>query len=1789
MSDNLVGKLVKELQKLALPTASEPPPARLSRADNLDRWASRMEDYLRGIDASAHGSAILARLDDDVKDLARAAGVSSSMPSTEILKVPGSLPAAGRRSSRLPAGPSSSGTEDFSHHAALTQRVLEQFIAGVRDPEVWKALMRGQPATLDKALDLARQEALQAVCDRPAQPLLGVAAVRPQTVRDSATQTPWQPRSCGSFYPRQNQWRRPPSRRGPGPQTRRPVQAIDVSTEEHGDTTLDALAGNTRFSTLDLASGYWQVEVRPSDREKTAFAVPSGLYEFETMPFGLANAPSTFQRLMNQVLAQLIPTSCLVYMDDIIVLGKDFDSHLKNIKAVFNSLRQASNDAGKFILDTDASDTAIGAVLSQQQSDGTERVIQYLRQVTRWQEKLAEYDFECVFRPGRQHGNADALSRKPHRPHGECPSCTDIAISAIALQSDQCLLWAAAQRDDPHIRPIYDRKVSNARPLSKAELAGHSYETRCLHSLWDKLFIENGVLFYRDNEQYPKRVVLPLSMVDDVVERMHAELGHSGIHKTEWALRRRYYWPNQKTDIQNVVRSCGHCLGFKSPGHSYRAPLQPIKTGYPNERVAVDLVGPIAPSARGNRFILVMVDCFTKMAEAVPLPDASAPTVARAMFNGWICRWGALDQLHSDRGSSFESSVVHELCKVLKIKKTRTTAYHPQGNGQVERTKRTLINLLRAFVDRNSASTWDEALPACMLAYRSTVNATTQHNTPFFLTCGREMQLPEDLHLPPIHPPENVDTYASKMKKALRIASEGALLHLQEGQRRQKAFYDRLAHGTPYQEGDIVWMRNFAPSPGVPQKFNPAWIGPYVVRRVLSDTTCVVRSQDRPYSEEFTVHFNRLKPGPSTEEDTDLTDSGASSSHAYNDQPVERYFEVPPEGGYASAEVLRDGHPVEKTVEEPQEDADDSFDTIPLGDDTPTRMPRVNRQDDILLLMCKHMRVQSMKLDILVETVRKLLGRQRLLESMILLQAKITGPVASHLPTNPLEHQLRSGAQFRDLNVRLLDKGFRTQLTSFLTCLGGQNIDEFVKRIFFAVFDDEISLHVNFKGRKTKESLSGSKLYEVILGCPSSNIPPARLPAEIELTFLQTKDLLVASEEAVIAAISRWVGAGDERLQVHAPEMLKEVQRHLTIVQRAYHVIESCPTLYTSPECPCLRFHIATWIGAADNDKPPLDDCVHNIVNFLDSKTVDNERLDAEEYCRRRHYNGLRPHIARVCQMLTGYAAEVVLNHISANASVRLCSDAVDTCSCPFHRNWQLPCVHIMNYVEQHEVDPCSALLKSRWVFRLDVCEMPVTDENVDPEAVTSFQADILVSKGRGPLTEDYKYRVAMRHVQPIVEKLKSCGSRRFELLRQVDEFANWIINAPSGGLHGSLVDLPPQPNADEMEDDTSDEVVRCQMREEGDVLIAQLDSNQDPSEPQEDANDSFETILLGDEIPTTVPKDDGNEDILLLMCKHMRELSLKMDILMESNRKILGRQRCKLWRQARRETEEIIRRISKEVGGMPSSDTSSGSGSESDTEESTSSTSMANEGSSSLEGSSLSTDEEIGSTAEGEEEDASPRDSLRKWALWLKIPHAHANELLKALKPWLPDLPADARTLLGAKYVSAPSTAMVSGDYMHLGLGNQVNAHLRNLALPPSVEVVTRYVESVQNAIHRGTTALPAAGHQRSPDGPPPASPVGKICPHHQRLRFSTASPDSAEAKFFEDLHALLETVLKSDKLIVLGDFNARVGKYHAAWRKLLGPHGPNFSNDDGLLLLRTCAEHRLVLTNTFFCLPER
>ena len=107
------------------------------------------------------------------------------------------------------------------------------------------------------------------------------------------------------------------------------------------DMTLDSLHGSQWFSTLDLASGYWQVEMEESDREKTAFCTTEGLYQFKVMPFGLCNTPASFQRLMDLVLSGLQWSQCLVYLDDIIVLGHSFQEHINNLDSVLQRLQES--------------------------------------------------------------------------------------------------------------------------------------------------------------------------------------------------------------------------------------------------------------------------------------------------------------------------------------------------------------------------------------------------------------------------------------------------------------------------------------------------------------------------------------------------------------------------------------------------------------------------------------------------------------------------------------------------------------------------------------------------------------------------------------------------------------------------------------------------------------------------------------------------------------------------------------------------------------------------------------------------------------------------------------------------------------------------------------------------------------------------------------------------------------------------------------------------------------------------------------------------------------------------------------------------------------------------------------------------------------------------------------------------------------------------------------------------------------------------------------------------------
>ena len=254
------------------------------------------------------------------------------------------------------------------------------------------------------------------------------------------------------------------------------------------------------------------------------------------------------------------------------------------------------------------------------------------------------------------------------------------------------------------------------------------------------------------------------------------------------------------------------------------------------------------------------MDYFTRWAEAYAIQNQEATTVADKLVSNFFLRFSPPEQLHSDQGRQFESSLLHEVCRSLGIHKTRTTAYHPQGDGLVERFNRTLLNMLATTAEDHPA-TWETLLPKLCMAYNTSIQASTGY-TPFYLMFGREARLPVDL----MFGPSPTDTtspneYTAQLQLSLREAYRRVRTNLTTAHNRQKDYYDQRIHGRPIQPGDLVWLLSPAVPVGHSRKLHCPWTGPYEVLQKLSDCTYKIQSRDGK-SRIHVVHFNRLKPCP---------------------------------------------------------------------------------------------------------------------------------------------------------------------------------------------------------------------------------------------------------------------------------------------------------------------------------------------------------------------------------------------------------------------------------------------------------------------------------------------------------------------------------------------------------------------------------------------------------------------------------------------------------------------------------------------------------------------------------------------------------------------------------------------------------------------------------------------------------------------------------------------------------------------------------------------------------------
>ncbi|XDV23191.1 hypothetical protein PO909_027878 [Leuciscus waleckii] len=313
-------------------------------------------------------------------------------------------------------------------------------------------------------------------------------------------------------------------------------------------------------------------------------------------------------------------------------------------------------------------------------------------------------------------------------------------------------------------------------------------------------------------------------------------------------------------DVKEWTTTCPQCVCAKA-GPEVRVPLVSILTSYPFEVVGVDYLSLGRPEDR-YPYILVVTDLFSKYALAVPTRDQSANTTAQALYNNLIQTFGCPERILTDRGASFESSLMKELCQLYGCQKSRTTAYHPQGNGACERFNQTLLGLLNSL-DETSQAQWPNRLPALVQAYNNTIHSTTGM-TPHYVVFGRHARLPVDwaTGLKPETEPHTLSGWVKRHQEALNHAYQTVTRHTQQRQDRDQARYNRRVKLASLLPGERVLVRNFRRR--AKGKLNLRWAPePYVVVKQLRENHPVYVL--RPEGKEAptrTVHRNNLQLCP---------------------------------------------------------------------------------------------------------------------------------------------------------------------------------------------------------------------------------------------------------------------------------------------------------------------------------------------------------------------------------------------------------------------------------------------------------------------------------------------------------------------------------------------------------------------------------------------------------------------------------------------------------------------------------------------------------------------------------------------------------------------------------------------------------------------------------------------------------------------------------------------------------------------------------------------------------------
>ena len=452
--------------------------------------------------------------------------------------------------------------------------------------------------------------------------------------------------------------------------------------------------------------------------------------------------------------------------------------------------------------------------------------------LARWVLRLQEFNFNLQHRPGKAQVVADALSRHPldRQPNdnfdfdavekgknmftdvvvGECVLKIGKDTNGADVNENERVLW-----QDPALIPSKEsRKIepfTKERLLEEIEL--------CPICMWALQKINNESLqnprwlnkingrLERDSEGRIwvvtavrratnsargtidqtgriRRILIPSGMIQGILQRIHggSHGGHFAYDKTLLKIREKFYWPTLKTDVRRFIMGCALCWSVGRNPEGRLRPKAILPTGSPGEVIAMDFFGPLPKTQRKNRFILVIIDHFTRWVLVEPLINAKAYSVVQTIIDRWIPTHGLPRIILSDNGPHFRSKITTKLCEKLGIRNIFSTPYHPQGNGVVEAFMRPLKKILSIQVSE-MGNHWDLCCSAASYAYNSTPHVLTQRS-PFFLMHGFEALLPVQRELELPMEPRISDLWIKGLWEARRMVF---MNHIEEHRRRQVA------------------------------------------------------------------------------------------------------------------------------------------------------------------------------------------------------------------------------------------------------------------------------------------------------------------------------------------------------------------------------------------------------------------------------------------------------------------------------------------------------------------------------------------------------------------------------------------------------------------------------------------------------------------------------------------------------------------------------------------------------------------------------------------------------------------------------------------------------------------------------------------------------------------------------------------------------------------------------------------------------------------------------------------